>query len=242
MIGTTSTVDLDDFIASGKQLVANANAVVDVAKDGKHLFYYTHYSNLHTVVKDFLKNIKNIESEPETTVVKEPKRIKIEVASQIDGRELTQAEQTLLKVRERFNFFKNMNDSEVLSVTRDIGMMRLNKGEILFRQGSVGDQVFFIVRGVVSIQISKSQTSRMEVAKLHSGAIFGEMSPVTREKRSATVICVEDGTTLLNFRLSEDLEESTAMAYAKMYHNFTFILADKIVNQNKILISSDNAR
>lgn len=236
MLKATYSTDIAEFARAGKSLVSKAGEVVNVTQNGKHYFYYINSSSIQNIVSSFLGTYSGLDETEEAK--KEPKRIKIEVASELDGRELTQAEQTLLKVRERFNFFKNMNDSEVLSVAKDIGMLRLNRNEVLFRQGEAGDQVFFIVRGVVSIQINKSATSRVEVAKLHSGAIFGEMSPVTRENRSATVVCIEDGTTLLSFRLGEKIEEEKSMAYARMYHNFTFILAEKIVNQNKILVGS----
>jgi hypothetical protein len=237
MLKANCSTDTNEFLRAGRALVSKESEIVNVTKDGEHYFYYINIANIHRVISGFLSTHTGIPNQFDETP-KEPKRVKIEVATQIDGRELTQAEQTLLKVREKFNFFKNMTDAEVLTVSKDVGMMRLNKNETLFRQGTDGDQVFFIVRGVVSIQINKTAASRVEVAKLHSGAIFGEMSPVTKEKRSATVVCVEDNTTVLTFRLGEKVEEETAMAYAKMYHNFTFILAEKIINQNKILVGA----
>ena len=237
MIEASKTVSLAEYVESTGALLSADTKIVDVVRDDKPFFYFTHYDNLQKVIEGFVSSTfaqtPLVSEAPE-----EPKRVKIEVATEIDGRVLTQAEQTLLKVRERFNFFQNMNDDEVLSVTSNIGMLRLGKNEILFRQGSDGDQVYFIIRGIVSIQIAKSMTERIEVAKLHAGAVFGEMSPVTKEKRSATVICVDDNTTLLTFRLNNHIDNEKAIAHAKMYQNFTFILADKIVNQNKLLITS----
>ena len=238
MITTSRSSDIQEYLQSGRALLISDSDVVKITKDENHFFYYTTHTSLQKIIKEFLC----LDESSDTAIIAKPKevrRVKIEVASKIDGRDLTQAEQTLLKVRERFNFFKSMDDAEVLSVAKDIGMLRLNKGETLFKQGSDGDEVFFIVRGVVSIQIAKNQTLRVEVAKLHAGAIFGEISPVTKERRSATVICIEDNTTLLSFRLSEEITVATAMAYAKLYHNFTFILAEKILNQNRILAGSN---
>lgn len=233
MLDHIGMTDLSGYIKSSKRLIPNEADVVNVTKNGVNYFYYTHKENLQVVINEFLGIVPDDTNENQ--YAKEIKRQKIEVATELEGRELSAAEQTLLKVRGKFHFFQNMSDSEVLGVTRDVGMIRLDRNEVLFRQGSDGDQVFFIVRGVVSIQIAKTPTSRVEVAKLHTGAIFGEISPVTKEKRSATVVCADDNTTLLSFRLQDEIAPEMAIAYAKMYQNFTFILADKIVNQNKLI-------
>lgn len=236
MLETSKTVSLAEYVESNSSLLRGEADIVSVTRNDDLFFYFTHYVNLQKILRSFIAS-KLTQITPVKEIPEEPKRTKIEVATEIEGRVLTQAEQTLLKVRERFNFFQNMSDAEVLSVTSDIGMLRLSKNEVLFRQGSEGDQVYFIVRGIVSIQIAKTMTERIEVAKLHAGAVFGEMSPVTKEKRSATVICVDDNTTLLTFRLNNNINSDKAIAHAKMYQNFTFILADKIVNQNKLLIT-----
>jgi len=233
MINPTSSVDLGKFVSHRQNLLTDDSDIVDVKKDGENYFYYIKYLCIPAVLREALPIFRKKSDDAN----KEVKRVKLEVATEIDGRELTAAEQTLLKVRERFNFFKTMDDAEVLAVAKDITMIRLKRGEVLFEQGSDGDEVYFIIRGVVSVQIKKSEVERIEVAKLPAGGLFGEMSPITKEARSATIISVDDNTTLLSFRLADDVSDDTVLAYEKMYRNFTFILADKLKTQNKILAS-----
>ena len=65
---------------------------------------------------------------------------------------------------------------------------RLRKGEVLFRAGDPGDELFLIFSGTVVV--SKPVTGRVEqvLTRLGPGEVFGEMSVFGDEqKRSATI-------------------------------------------------------
>jgi small-conductance mechanosensitive channel/CRP-like cAMP-binding protein len=62
-------------------------------------------------------------------------------------------------------------------------------GETIVRQGESGRSLFVVVRGEASVRLAGTQG---EVARLRSGDVFGEMSLLTGEPRTATVSAVED--------------------------------------------------
>lgn len=62
-------------------------------------------------------------------------------------------------------------------------------GETIVRQGEEGQSMFVVLSGTVSVVL---QPSREEVARIERGGYFGEMSLLTGEPRSATVIAVGD--------------------------------------------------
>jgi CRP-like cAMP-binding protein len=62
-------------------------------------------------------------------------------------------------------------------------------GETIVRQGEEGQSMFVVLSGTVSVVL---QPSREEVARIDRGGYFGEMSLLTGEPRSATVIAVGD--------------------------------------------------
>lgn len=226
--------DLERYINSGKSLLATKQAV-RIAKNEHDLFFYTTFSHLPTLLRLVFANVAGDSSVPLSGPAK---RVKIEVPQEIKGRELSTEEQTLLKVRERFDFFKNLSENEVLTVAREVRMMRLSKEEMLFDQGDAGDEAFFIVRGEVSIQIAKEDGEYMEVAKLGSETIFGELAPITREPRTAKAMAAIEGTTVLGFKINEGITDQSAAAMAKFYHNVTMILADKLIAANKKMAQS----
>jgi len=64
-------------------------------------------------------------------------------------------------------------------------------GETIVRQGEAGESMFVVLSGGVSVVI---EPSREEVARIQPGGYFGEMSLLTGEPRSATVVAAGDVT------------------------------------------------
>jgi small-conductance mechanosensitive channel/CRP-like cAMP-binding protein len=62
-------------------------------------------------------------------------------------------------------------------------------GETMVKQGADGQSMFVILSGAVSVQL---EPSRKEVARIQPGGYFGEMSLLTGEPRTATVLAVGD--------------------------------------------------
>mgnify|MGYP003587131544 CR=1 FL=1 len=63
-------------------------------------------------------------------------------------------------------------------------------GEVLIRQGDVGDRFYLIGRGTVSVRVEEGGESR-ERAVLGPGDYFGEAALLTGQPRNATVVAVE---------------------------------------------------
>ena len=72
-------------------------------------------------------------------------------------------------------------------------------GEAIVRQGEPGQSMFLVARGEVSVVI---EPGREEVARIAAGGYFGEMSLLTGEPRTATVLAAGDVSVI---ELSADL-------------------------------------
>jgi small-conductance mechanosensitive channel/CRP-like cAMP-binding protein len=62
-------------------------------------------------------------------------------------------------------------------------------GETIVRQGEEGQSMFVVISGTVSVRL---EPGREELARIQRGGYFGEMSLLTGEPRSATVLAVGD--------------------------------------------------
>jgi small-conductance mechanosensitive channel len=78
-------------------------------------------------------------------------------------------------------------------IARSAPMAVYGSGETVVRQGEEGQSMFVVLSGSVSVVL---EPSRNEVARIEPGGYFGEMSLLTGEPRSATVLAVGDVVTV----------------------------------------------
>lgn len=83
--------------------------------------------------------------------------------------------------------FRDIAEPELQAVGPWLRERRLRAGELLFREGEVGSEMFLIRSG--AILISKHVTGRVDqvLARLEPGDFFGEMSLFDGQPRSASV-------------------------------------------------------
>lgn len=63
-------------------------------------------------------------------------------------------------------------------------------GEIVFKQGSPGDSVYFIVHGRARIMLCQEGVTGIRLATLCTGSCFGEMALIDGKSRSADIVAV----------------------------------------------------
>lgn len=83
--------------------------------------------------------------------------------------------------------FGELAEPHLLALTPRLRERKLKKGEVLFREGDPGQEMFIIRSGRVII--SKPVTGRVEqvLAREEAGDFFGEMSLFDEAPRSATI-------------------------------------------------------
>ena len=66
-------------------------------------------------------------------------------------------------------------------------------GEVIVSQGDVGDCAYFIVNGKADVQVSDENHSQVKkVASLSKGDLFGELSLILSQPRTASVVAVSE--------------------------------------------------
>ena len=90
------------------------------------------------------------------------------------------------KAMENLFLFEDLPFHARLRVGRIISEINVNKGERIVEQGSVGNTLFVVVQGSVSVQVNGA-----EVAVLREGEHFGELALVDSEPRSADIVANE---------------------------------------------------
>ena len=133
-----------------------------------------------------------------------------ERAERKTNREIDQRLRALKKV----DLFSGLTAKLQRALADQLEFMPFAVGEAVTREGEKDDGLFMIVEGHALVRIGKDHETPKEVARLGPGQFFGEMSLMTGEARTASVIAA---TELLCYRMNKSafqqiLEETPMIA------------------------------
>ena len=121
--------------------------------------------------------------------------------------------------------FRNVDDADLATFARSLREHPLRRGQVLFREGDHGDEMFLVRAG--SIVVSKGVTGRVEqvLARMGPGDFFGEMALFDRSPRSATIQADTEVSLLLLDRealakLTADSPRAAAAFFQSLVHVF----------------------
>ena len=224
---------MKDLFTSPKALITKLLAerlgrlVIDLPQE-KKLYVVTDEILDLLISVEVKKERKNCENECDKRCVELEKKL-LEENNQVQIDRLTMAQQTLLKFGNKFQIFNNMSDEELLSVTDNIQVLKMEKGEKVFSINNTTKEMFYIINGSVRVLIEGDK----EVAILNQGSFFGEMAYIANKPRNATVVVTSNIALLLSFKLKENISPDNAKAFSKLFQNINYMLSDKIEQMNR---------
>jgi glutaminase len=89
---------------------------------------------------------------------------------------------------ERCAFFEGLNAAEIRVIRALLQRQRYQRGENIIRMGEEAREMFFIVRGSVSVTISMPSGAERRLATFSAGMVFGEMAVIDGAPRSARIV------------------------------------------------------
>jgi len=104
-----------------------------------------------------------------------------------------QKRSTELGFLDKVNLFKNLDRFEKLSLLDGLRAQWFSRGEVIVREGEIGDLFYIVEEGHVEcwakiLNGKKQQVDRV-IRKLTSGDHFGELALINNERRTLTVKC-----------------------------------------------------
>lgn len=141
---------------------------------------------------------------------------------------------SLINILNDLEFFERFDDSEKREFdTSENYIIKVDPGETIVSQGSIDYSFFFLLEGEAIV--TKNEFPRLIVATLKPGAIFGEISILSRCPRQENIIAKEEVQALrLNGELFEKLSPG---AQAKLNQEFIKVLLKRLERNNEYLIS-----
>jgi CRP-like cAMP-binding protein len=125
--------------------------------------------------------------------------------------------------------FREVDRPALLALTARLRERKLRKGQVLFREGDQGEEMFLVRDG--SILVSKAVTGKVEqvLARFGPGDFFGEMSLFDRSPRSATIQAESDAALLaLDRQNLTALIEVNPRAAAAFFHGLVQVFIERL--------------
>jgi hypothetical protein len=76
---------------------------------------------------------------------------------------------------------------EIKGLIESTGLMKYPRGQVVIEEGTPGDQLYVVTRGILEVTTIGADGNRVRVGTLSVGDFFGEVSVLTGKPRSATV-------------------------------------------------------
>ena len=115
-------------------------------------------------------------------------------------------------------FFKCLTAEQVTKIAGAAHYSLFGRGERIVEQGADGSSMFILLTGETAVYVRHGEDGAepTQVASLHPGDYFGEMSLLTGEKRSATIIATTDCEILeiAKAHLAQILQENSSFSKA----------------------------
>jgi len=133
--------------------------------------------------------------------------------------------------------FGGLGDEELKALAALFEERRFERGQVIFQEGDLGREMFYLRQGEVSILTTASSGELEEVARLGAGQCFGEMALIEIAPRSACVRAVEPLLTLvLTARDLHELRKAYPDAYTLIVMNLARELSRRLRRLDKVFV------
>lgn len=132
--------------------------------------------------------------------------------------------------------FREFNQPELQALTGRLRERKLRRGQILFREGEAGEEMFLVREG--TILVSKAVTGKVEqiLARFGPGDFFGEMSLFDRSPRSATIQAETESLLLaLDRENLNGLIQVNPRAAAAFFHGLVQVFIERLRTSGELV-------
>jgi CRP-like cAMP-binding protein len=140
----------------------------------------------------------------------------------------------LLSFLGKIKIFQTLTQEEKLALIKLCQIKRYQKGDVIFKEGSPADSVYFIENGMAKVATALEQGDEKVLATLANGSVFGEMALVDEHGRSATVSAMANSTIYRLEKIKfDELRKKGHPIANKIIREISQIIAQRLRTANK---------
>jgi SulP family sulfate permease len=142
----------------------------------------------------------------------------------------------------QLDIFTGLDETELEVIKGKLGRQTYAKGDMVFREGDPGQQLFVIARGEASVRIRPPGSQRdIRLVTFAAGTVFGEVALLDTEVRSASVSADED---LVCYVLEHEAFQLLAQSHPRiavtLLRNLGRELSNRLRRTNRVLHQLDS--
>jgi len=145
----------------------------------------------------------------------------------------------LFSVLRKIDLLHPLSDDEVRHVANGAITEVFARGEAVVHQGESGDSMFVVIAGTCAVLVQDGENHWVQVAALRPGDVFGEMSLLAGEVRTATVRAEGDLTVA---RIKKELMRSILESRSDLLERFSEIAARRLSGIESALLAAEQGR
>ena len=96
-----------------------------------------------------------------------------------------------IEILRKVKLLENLSDKQLAIIAKNLTRVDFDDGEVIIQQGEEGETFYMISDGAVEVSVNHAK-----VAKLSSGAYFGELALMNDDRRNATICAIGEVTCL----------------------------------------------
>lgn len=128
----------------------------------------------------------------------------------------------IVQLLRQSDLFANLSDEEKEALAQGAMQRLYFAPEPILRQGNPGSSLFILNEGLLGVWMADADGKEKQIARIHPGEFFGELSLLTGEPRGATVIPVTD---CLITEIGKDAMSELLKARPELAVNISAVLA-----------------
>jgi hypothetical protein len=130
------------------------------------------------------------------------------------------------------DIFSGLSASELAAIAAVTEEMAYAEGQEVIKQKNIGETVFLIIEGRVSVILEQENGQEERIAQIESGAAFGEMALIDDSPRSATISTVTPCRFLI---LHKQEFKETAMEFPRIALQVCSVLSQRIRHLHSLI-------
>ena len=152
------------------------------------------------------------------------------------------------QILKKHSLFENLSEDVLKHMEKLLIHTNYKTGDYIFHEGDRGEEIYFLISGIVDINTENKQGEIIELTSLNEGDVFGEMAILTEMPRTANALSKSDSSLLSLKKKDFDLVvakySSVSLALCRMLSEKLSaadkMLTKKELNKNVLLITTLN--